>query len=402
MTPPRLLLVTQTLGPGGAERQVAHLAIGLARLGYPVTLGCLGRSPIALTPFHEAGVRVVELGALTPRARARAMPRIVRLARAADVVVCSSWDATFWGRVAAIVARRPAVVVEHAVYRELQTNRDGKSRASWIAWHNRLLDPLTYATVACAEAQVAVLRSEGVAERKIVPIPNGVPVAELRAAAAEGATRATLGIPAEARVIVHVARLTALKNQRQTLATSRALRERLDADVHVLLVGPGEDQAALEREAAEESWVQLLGARDDVPALLALADLAVLPSLAEAMPMVVAEAFAQGVPLVAYDVGDVGAILRRTGAGVAVDRDDGEAFTSACARLLEDDAARAAAAAAARAAAVEFDAATMARRYGLLAEAAARRRPPREVALDTPAALGSTVDGPAASVQGRV
>lgn len=381
---PRLLLITQTLGPGGAERQVAHLAIGLARLGYPVTLGCLGNAPIDLTPFEREGVRVVTLGALTPRARARAMGRIVALARGADVVICSSWDATFWGRVAAIVARRPAIVVEHAVYRELQTNRHGKSRASWIAWHNRLLDPLTYATVACAQAQIPVLRGEGVAERKVVLIPNGVPVDELRAAAATGPSRADLGISDDARVIVHVARLTALKNQRQTIATGRALRERLGADVHVLLVGPGEDQAELEREAADAPWVHLLGARDDVPGLLALGDLAVLPSLAEAMPMVVAEAAAQGVPMVAYDVGDVGAILARTGAGIAVPRGDGDAFTDVCARLLSDDDERRALSEAAYAAADELDAATMARRYGRLAEAAARGLAPRDAELDAP------------------
>ena len=46
-----------------------------------------------------------------------------------------------------------------------------------------------------------------------------------------------------------------------------------------------------------------------MPALLALADVMLQPSLADAMPMTVLEAMALGVPVVATDVGDVAAML---------------------------------------------------------------------------------------------
>ena len=384
--PLRILVITQALGPAGAERQVAHLAAGLAGQGHDVTLLCIGEAPaVDRDRVQRARVRFVALGALSPRERARKLARIVALARRAEVVVCSSWDATFWGRVAAIVARRPVVVIEHAVYRSLQTSLSGKPRARWIALHNRLLDPFTYATVACAGAQLPVLRSEGVAERRLVLIPNGVPVAELRAAArdsemADGG-RAGLRIGPEALVLIHVARLTALKNQRQTLSTARRLRGE-GLDVHVLLLGDGEDRTALAAECESESWAHLLGVRDRVAPFLGLADLAVLPSHAEAMPMVVAEALAVGVPLVAFDVGDVGAILRGTGAGIAVPPGDADGFTAACGRLLRDHEERARLGARAGEAAELFDASTMSRRYAALLAGAAHRRPPREAQLD--------------------
>ena len=56
-------------------------------------------------------------------------------------------------------------------------------------------------------------------------------------------------------------------------------------------------------------WALFLGVRDDVPELLGLADLMILPSLADAMPMTVLEALAIGVPVVATDVGDVASVL---------------------------------------------------------------------------------------------
>jgi glycosyltransferase involved in cell wall biosynthesis len=381
-TPSRILLVTQALGPAGAERQVAHLAVGLAALSLEVTLLCIGAAPaVDRERLERAGVRFVALGGMSPRERARRLPRMIALARRADVVVCSSWDATFWGRIAAIAARRPVIVIEHAVYRSLQISLSGKPRARWIALHNRLLDPFTYATVACASAQLPVLRSEGVAERKLVLIPNGVPVAELRASAGDAAAadgrRAGLRIPADAPVLIHIGRLTALKNQRQTLATVRRLRAE-GIDVHVLLLGDGEDRASLEAECVDAPWAHLLGARDQVAPFLGLADLAVLPSLAEAMPMVVAEALAVGVPIVGSDVGDVGAILRRTGAGIAVEAGNGEAFTAACRRLLHDRDELASLSERARQAGGSFDGVAMSRHYAaLLAGAIAGQQSPQ-------------------------
>jgi glycosyltransferase involved in cell wall biosynthesis len=280
------------------------------------------------------------------------------------------------------------LVIEHADYRSLQTSLSGKPRARWIAVHNRLLDPFTYATVACAGAQLPVLRSEGVADAKLVLIPNGVPVAELRRAAqdreAADGGRAGLGIPEDAFVIVHIARLTALKNQRQTLATARELRAD-GLDVHVLLLGDGEDRAALEADAAGASWAHLLGARDRIAPFLGIADIAVLPSRAEAMPMVVAESLAVGVPMVASDVGDVGEILTRSGAGIAVPAGDGAAFTAAC-RRMADAGERRTFAERALAAGDDFDASAMSRRYAALLAGATSGMSPREVPLDDNAA----------------
>jgi glycosyltransferase involved in cell wall biosynthesis len=389
--PLRILVVTQALGPAGAERQIAHLSVGLAALGERVTLLCIGEAPPSdRERVISAGVRLVELGALSPRERARSMRRITGLARSADVVIASSWDATFWGRVAAILARRPVLVIEHAVYRSLQTSLSGRPRARWIALHNRLLDPFTYATVACAGAQLPVLRSEGVAESRLVLIPNGVPVADLRRAAqdhdAADGGRAGLGVPADAFLIIHIGRLTSLKNQRQTLATARELRAG-GLDVHVLLLGDGEDRASLQDDAGGEPWAHLLGARDSIAPFLGIADLTVLPSRAEAMPMVVAESLAVGVPMVASDVGDVGEILSRTGAGIAVPADDGGAFTAACARM-SDAGERAAFAARALAAGDGFDSSVMSRRYAALLAGAASGKSPRDVPLDDGSARG--------------
>ena len=329
-------MVINDLGRAGAETQLRHLALGLAALGHPVTICSLNGVRIDTGPLLRAGIRVVAFGARDRLARLRALPMLVRMARAADVVHCVTWDATLWARLAAAAARRPVVVTEAAGARQIQVSRSGKQRERWIALHTRLLDRFSFATVAVSRDQLAWLRAEGVAARRLVYVPNAVPIDELRAIASRGVTRADLGIPDDARVVVHVARLRPLKNQRATLEVVARLREEL-GDVRVVLVGDGPDRRELERQAerlAASEWALFLGWRTDAAALLALADLAVLPSSVEGLPVAVIEAVAVGTPVVASAVGAIPEVLRETGAGIAVPPGDLDAFHRACREVL--------------------------------------------------------------------
>jgi glycosyltransferase involved in cell wall biosynthesis len=193
----------------------------------------------------------------------------------------------------------------------------------------------------------------------------------MRAAAASGPTRADLGIGEQAQVVIHVANFRPEKNQGQTLATVAALRQQ-GGDVRAVFVGGGPQEEAVRRQAAEldADWAVFLGARPDVPALLNLADLLVLPSRTETMPMVVLEAMALGVPIVAYDVGDVRRVLQHSGGGLCVSRLDGDAFTEACRRVLEDPALRDQLAQRGRAASAGYDAERMVERYEEVFDAA--------------------------------
>jgi len=358
------------------EVQLAHLAGGLARDGHRVRLVSIRSRPgssagpqgVALDP----GVELVHLGAEGRNAQLRGLRRLVRMARASEIVHCTGWDASLWGRLAGIAARRPVVVAEHTPGREHQVSPSGAPRGRYIALHNRLLDPLTERTVICAEWQRETLLGEGVDVRKLSCIPNGVPVDELRRRAAHGLTREALGIPVGAKVITHVARFRAQKRQLLTLQMTARLREAL-GDVRVVFAGAGPELEAVQAAARQlgADWATFLGRHDNVPSVFALGDVTVLPSTGEAMPMSIIEAIAVGVPIVAADVGDVGSILERTGAGRHFAAADTGAFYETCLAVLSNDALRAQLAGAARDAREEVDAQTMVRRYERLFAAVA-------------------------------
>lgn len=367
----RILLVINAVGWAGAETQLLHLALGLREAGHSVVLLAVENATVDVRPLREAGVEVVSLGVSGRLAKIASVVRIARHARRADVVHCTGWDATLWGRLAAALARRPAVITEHTPGREHQSTHKRFSRARLIALHNRLLDRVTYATIAVAKWQVELLESEGVRPDSIVRIPNAVPVAELRRQAESGPTREDLGIPADARVLVHVARFAPQKGQDVTLRATARLRERF-GDVRALFVGEGPERAAVEREAAARGadWALFLGRRDDVPGLVALADASVLPSTGEGLPMTLIEAIVLGTPIVATDVGDMRDLIETTGGGECVPPGDEEAYLAACARVLGDPERRAEIVAAAARATPEYDAPLMVRRYQEVLEAA--------------------------------
>ena len=346
-----------------------HLAKGLAELGHIVTVCCINTSTIDLRSLEEAGVKVVSLRAHTRLGRAAAVPRLVRLARRSEVVHCTMWDASLWGRLAAILARRPVIVADHATDRSIQVAANRAPRASWIALHNRLLDRFTFATVACATSQLGVLTGEEIDPRKIVHIPNGVPVDEIVRSAADGPTRRALGIPAGAAMAMQIGVFRAEKNQLGALEAFARAREHL-GNAHLVFVGDGDTRGAVEHRAQEleADWTHFVGYRRDVPALLSLADAVLLPSLSDAMPMTTLEAMALGVPIVATDVGDVRKVVG--GAGICVPAGDEEALSQACVRLLSDRELRSKLGRAGRERARTFDSSVMSRRYSALFEAA--------------------------------
>lgn len=373
----RILLVTNRFGWGGAEKQLEHLTEGLARAGHSVVLLAIGDQLLDVSRLEEAGAKLVRLEAASRLGKVRALPRLARYARQAEVVHCTGWDATLWGRIAACLARRPVVITEHTPGRESQAaGIHGFAGVRTIAAHNRLLAPVTYATIAVGAWQRELLEGEGVPGRQIVHIPNGVPVEDLRRRAAGGQDRAALGIPDGARALIQIARFAPQKGQATALRAVRRLRERF-GDVRLLFVGGGDEEGRIRREAEAmgADWASFFGFREDVADLLAAADLSVLPSEAEGLPMTLIESLAVGTPIVATDVGDVGWLLEKTGAGICVPAKDEDAFVGACAEVLGDAALRDRLVGAAVASAVEFDAGTMVRRYEDVLEAAIAAAP---------------------------
>jgi glycosyltransferase involved in cell wall biosynthesis len=193
----------------------------------------------------------------------------------------------------------------------------------------------------------------------------------MKAAAAAGPPRSDFGIPDDAPTVMQVGVFREEKNQIGALDAVAGIRKK-GSDAHLILVGDGPNKPEVDKRAAElgaADWVHFLGMRDDVPAMLSLADVLVQPSHADAMPLSVLEAMAVGVPVVATAVGDVPAMLAGR-AGLTVPAEDQAALEAALIELLADPAKRAEMGAAGEEIAAARDSSKMIDSYEALFEAA--------------------------------
>lgn len=86
-----------------------------------------------------------------------------------------------------------------------------------------------------------------------------------------------------------------------------------------------------------EENVVMAGHRTDIPDLLAISDLFVLPSLGDALPTVLIEALAAGTPIIATDVGGIPEIIENEKNGLLVQSANAQKLSNACIRLLKDE-----------------------------------------------------------------
>ena len=220
--------------------------------------------------------------------------------------------------------RRPAVVVTvHTSAR--QTLRAGLpgSRLSVV---QHALWSVARTLVGRADAVIAV--SEDVRRHfgATDTVPPAIDLAETPVEP-RSTVRSRLGVGEEATVVLAVGRLHRDKALEVFIESLRGTGAR------GFIAGEGPERPRLEK-LAEGSGVELLGQRDDVPSLLAAADLFALPTAGESYGLAVLEAIHAGRPVVATRTGAIEEIVGD--AGLLVPPADPEAFVQAVRRMIED------------------------------------------------------------------
>ena len=113
--------------------------------------------------------------------------------------------------------------------------------------------------------------------------------------------------------------------------------------MRLVLVGEGPNARAIETEIERlqlQPHVRLLGLRHDVPKMLAAADLFLLTSISEGIPLTVIEAMAAGLPVVSTNVGGVPEIVVEGQTGLLAPSGDAAGLAAAVSRLAGDAALR--------------------------------------------------------------
>lgn len=319
-------------GPGGAERMVASLVTELQNAG---------TTNVVIVPANGEGWLARELRGTGAQIEPFRLDRPVSPSfarwlgdtlRRHRVVLAHSHEFTMavYGAWAARRARIPHLFTMHGgrYYAEQLRRR--------IAM--RVAAGLSGAVVAVSDTLRRHLsRDLWMRATRITTIPNGA----RGTPDAPSSLRDELKLAATDQIVVAVGNLYPVKGHIYLVEALGLLAGRFSR-VHVAIAGRGEMENSLRTRAAElgvGDRLHLLGLRSDIGNVLAGADVFVLPSLSEGVPIALLEAMLAARPIVATRVGDVPSVLDNGGAGMIAPPGDAGALANALAALLNDPAA---------------------------------------------------------------
>lgn len=313
----------------GAERVQDLLAGQLADLGFEVGLACLKPGQFAELRTH----RNVALYQLPMRGRMdlRAVAKLVRIIRKRGYRLLHAHTprSLLVAGLASVITRVPLVYHVHS-----PASRDTTHR-----WRNRINALIERIGMAACSAVIPVsgslaehVKNQGLPGRKVALVRNGVPCRTARPCRAAGTANWTLGTIALFRPRKGV----------EILLEALALLRASGLPVRLRAVGGFETpeyqreiQNTVERLGLSDA-VDWTGFRRDVDAELRRMDVLVLPSLfGEGLPMVVLEAMASGVPVVATRVEGVPEAIRDGKDGLVAEPGNPRSLADAVARLVK-------------------------------------------------------------------
>jgi glycosyltransferase involved in cell wall biosynthesis len=302
---------------GGPERQMLGLASSLPRDYRTIFISFAerGLSRPFLERAGQAGFETVTLEANTPyfRRAAREVAGHLRRLRA-DIVCCSGYKPDVIGWLAARQVGIPVVSVSH-----------GWTAATLKVRLYEALDRLILrwmdCTVCVSEGQAARVRRAGVPPERLALIRNAIQADAFTTADPAYAARLRSLFPQPHRRIVGAAgRLSPEKGFGQLVEAAQIVR-REDPGVSFVLFGDGPLRGELTRLVAgkrlEDHFI-LAGYRPDLERYLPHLDLLALPSFTEGLPVILLEACAAGLPVVATAVGGIPEVIEEGVTGYLV------------------------------------------------------------------------------------
>ena len=322
-----LHLITE-LNVGGAEKSLAHLLAHLDRDRFSPSVACLygGDGPIA-GEIRAMNIPVIDLG-VTAKWRWDGFWRLYDLLRRECPTILHTWmfHANIPGRVLGRLAGVPIVInSEHTMAME----------RGWRYWLNRITHPSTDQVI-CVSPQVAdfFVDHVGIPRQKIIFIPNGVDLQNLKDLPDKLQARARLALPPDQVLVGTVARLDPVKRLDVLLQALTSL-----SDVSAVVVGDGPERVRLGEVSDRLKLTErvfFVGHQEDVWPWLAALDVFVLCSDWEGMSNALLEGMAAGLPVVATAVGGTTDVVVDGVTGLLVPPRDPPALAEAVVRLLRD------------------------------------------------------------------
>lgn len=312
----QILQLISSAGFFGAENVLLELSAELKRLGHSVTIGIFKNlhSPnlelLEKAKEYSLNTQVFECNGRFDLKTVSMISSYVR-ENSVDIIHSHGYKSNIYAVLSNIKNKKPLVSTCH----------------NWIN-SNAIMGFYTFldkfflkrfdAVISVSTPVKELLLKSGISKKKISLIENGVNLERFQVNGNGENLRKEFGIDSNYKIIGTVGRLTKEKGHTYFL---KAAKKILDSnnDCFFIIIGDGELRKKLEDEAKAlgiNKRVIFTGKRTDIPELLSVMDIFVLPSLTEGQPMALLEAMAAKKPVIASTVGDIPKILKNGELGI--------------------------------------------------------------------------------------
>jgi glycosyltransferase involved in cell wall biosynthesis len=349
--PQRILLLIDNLNIGGAQRLVEIQARAMVGGPHPLRIVNLAGPSALSEALRAAGIDVVDIG-LDHLRDFRSLRMVVKAIRdwRPDIIHAHLLHATLIAAILAQLSRARLVITLHNVL----PDEGGLLCMAKVGLEEMVLRYVADRIISCGP-QVACARGGKLDAKRTIVVRNCVHAPLPLSTEERLAARSEFGFSPDDFLIIAVGRLSRQKGFDILMEAFLQAAGSLQT-ARLLIVGDGEDRTALANRikcSAKGDRIVLSGPRSDADRLLGAADLFVLSSRWEGLPLAVLEAMAAGLPVIATNVGDVASATGPDGA-ILVPPEDVSALTAAICGIAANRDRQSALAKAARKAVVHF------------------------------------------------
>ena len=349
----RVMLIVQSLRVGGAETMVENLAYALRGKGCEVRVVALQAGETIITErLRQGGVPLTILGKRPGMDLSLIGHLAAEMMRFHPNVVHSHLPILHY--VVPAANRAGVANVVHTLHSIASMEVKSKIKAAYCrrCYRSGRVRPVALSEI----NRQSVVERYGVDAGCVPVIPNGIDLSSFQARG----SYAIDGVPH----VAHIARFERAKNHMLLVECADLLRKRGE-EVHFDLYGVGSLRESVEEVVAQRGLTDCFtfhGLTDDVPGALAQADVFMLPSEYEGIPMTIAEAMATGMPIVASKVGGIPDMVEN-GISAILCEPSAQNFADALESLILNEEQRAKLGMAAFGRSSEFSSDLMAERY---------------------------------------
>jgi glycosyltransferase involved in cell wall biosynthesis len=330
----RLMQITHDLAIGGLQQVVVNICKSIDRNMFDISVLCLRNLGEFVPEIEKMGIKVHFLPQKRNGVDYLSFLKVAKILRdqRVDVIHTHNTQPFIDGTIAAFLSG-----VKTIIHTDHSREFPDKRRYMFSEW---LMSHFAYKVVGVSEpTRQDLIKYEKISPEKVVTIINGIDESKFLIEIDKERKKKELGITNDGPIIGLGVRLSKQKGITYLL---QAMPEIIKAypDITLVIAGGGDYEERLKQETRDRGItknVLFIGPRLDMPEVLKLFDLYVLPSLWEGLPIVILEAMAAGCPIVATNVGGNYMAIQHGENGVLIEPKKPALLASEIIRVLRNE-----------------------------------------------------------------